>query len=68
MCKGKHHKVDNPGKCTPEQIRKCHGDVREHPCKDECQGIKKPKDCTPEQIRKCHGDAKLHDCEETQNE
>jgi hypothetical protein len=21
-----------PGECTPEQIRKCHGDVQEHPC------------------------------------
>lgn len=21
-----------PEECTPEQIRKCHGDVQEHPC------------------------------------
>jgi hypothetical protein len=21
-----------PEECTPEQIRKCHGDVDEHPC------------------------------------
>ena len=23
---------DTPKKCTPEQIRECHGDVKEHPC------------------------------------
>jgi hypothetical protein len=22
----------NPGECTPEQIRKCHGTTEEHPC------------------------------------
>ena len=21
-----------PEECSPEQIRKCHGDVRQHPC------------------------------------
>ena len=21
-----------PGECSEEQIRKCHGDVKEHPC------------------------------------
>ena len=21
-----------PGECTREQIRECHGDVKEHPC------------------------------------
>jgi hypothetical protein len=21
-----------PGKCTPEQIKKCHGETNEHPC------------------------------------
>ncbi len=25
-----------PSDCTPEQIKKCHGDVAEHPC------VKKP--------------------------
>lgn len=24
-----------PGECTPEQIKECHGDVKEHPCVDE---------------------------------
>lgn len=23
------------GKCSPEQIRECHGDVEEHPCVEE---------------------------------
>jgi ArsR family transcriptional regulator len=24
-----------PEECTPEQIRECHGDVKDHPCKEE---------------------------------
>lgn len=24
-----------PGECTPEQIKECHGDVKEHPCIEE---------------------------------
>jgi ArsR family transcriptional regulator len=30
---------DKPENCTPEQIRQCHGDTKEHPCSKE--------DCTP---------------------
>lgn len=26
-----------PEQCSPEQIRKCHGDVKEHPCEKECK-------------------------------
>ena len=25
-------KDGDPRKCSPEQIKKCHGDVKEHPC------------------------------------
>ena len=25
-------------KCSPEQIRKCHGDVKEHPCEEKDAG------------------------------
>jgi ArsR family transcriptional regulator len=38
MCgqKSKCQKPENlkgkPEECTPEQIKKCHGDVRNHPC------------------------------------
>ena len=38
MCaeKGKCQKPENltgkPQECTPAQIRKCHGDVTQHPC------------------------------------
>jgi len=38
MCNNRDHcchpekKVENPKECSPEQIRKCHGDVSEHPC------------------------------------
>jgi hypothetical protein len=24
-----------PGECTPEQIKECHGEVKEHPCESE---------------------------------
>jgi hypothetical protein len=26
---------DKPEACTPEQIRECHGDVKNHPCEGE---------------------------------
>lgn len=41
MCDGKHEcqrpkeLIDKPEKCSPEQIKKCHGDEEEHPCKEE---------------------------------
>ena len=28
-------KCDDPGKCTPEQIKECHGDVQDHPCEEK---------------------------------
>lgn len=48
----------NPSSCSPEQIRKCHGDDG-HPCVDagECLGAPDPSACTEEQKAKCHGDA-----------
>ncbi len=33
-CKGKGYPHD-PKECSPEQIRKCHGDVIVHPCEDD---------------------------------
>ncbi len=32
-----------PGECSPEQIRKCHGDVKGHPCEKE-QGEESDKE------------------------
>ncbi len=38
MCDGKcecqkpEELIDKPEKCSPEQIKKCHGDVEAHPC------------------------------------
>ena len=29
--------VHDPRKCSPEQIRKCHGDVKEHPCEESSE-------------------------------
>ena len=32
-CKGSTgQRVKDPSKCSPEQIRKCHGDAKKHPC------------------------------------
>jgi len=27
-----------PGECSPEQIKECHGDVKEHPCVEKEPG------------------------------
>ncbi len=29
-----------PEKCTPEQIKECHGDAKEHPCAEETNSRK----------------------------
>ena len=50
------------GDCTPEQIRECHGDVKNHPCEGDCHGKDQAWDCTPEQIQECHGDVEQHPC------
>ena len=31
-CERPEELKDKPETCSPEQIRKCHGDVKEHPC------------------------------------
>jgi hypothetical protein len=31
-CQKPEELKDKPMRCTPEQIKKCHGDVKEHPC------------------------------------
>lgn len=33
-CQKPENLQGDPQKCSPEQIRKCHGDDREHPCVD----------------------------------
>ncbi len=49
-------KVANPGECSEEQIKKCHGDSEEHPCEESgCTGAPDPNQCSDEQKRKCHG-------------
>ena len=43
MCdkKNKCEKVENlktrPEECTPEQIKQCHGEVKEHSCTEEAR-------------------------------
>ena len=74
MCDGKakcerpEELKGKPEECSPEQIRKCHGDAAGHPCV-EPQGCEHPEklkgrpgECSPEQIRECHGDAQKHPC------
>lgn len=38
-CNDRCQKPENlktrPEECTPEQIRKCHGDNKSHPCSDK---------------------------------
>lgn len=52
--------------CTPEQIKECHGEGKEHSCGCSCEQPEKlktrPSECTPEQIKECHGDSKKHPC------
>jgi len=31
-CEKPENLKGKPEECTPEQIRKCHGNVKEHPC------------------------------------
>jgi hypothetical protein len=33
-CQKPENLKDKPEKCSPEQIKKCHGDAVEHPCTD----------------------------------
>jgi hypothetical protein len=35
MCKEKCHKGKNPKECSPDQIKECHGDAKEHPCEEQ---------------------------------
>ena len=67
-CRNPRELKGKPEDCSPEQIRKCHGEVSEHPCTsagcerpEELHG--EPEDCSPEQIRKCHGEVGTHPCE-----
>jgi len=34
-CQKPEEKVSNPEECSPEQIKKCHGDVKGHPCTEQ---------------------------------
>ncbi len=31
-CKYPERLKEKPEKCTPEQIKECHGETKEHPC------------------------------------
>lgn len=34
-CKHPEKLKGKPGECSPEQIKECHGDEKEHSCKEE---------------------------------
>lgn len=36
-CQHPEKREAHTGECSPEQIRDCHGDVAEHPCKCDCR-------------------------------
>lgn len=37
-CQKADNPTDRPDQCSPEQIKKCHGDAEEHPCEKGCKG------------------------------
>jgi hypothetical protein len=45
MCEGKcecpEHLKGKPEECTPEQIEKCHGKGKGHPCEETKPGIQR---------------------------
>ena len=59
-----------PADCTPEQIRKCHGEQESHPCVETtgCEHPERlkgqPGECSLDQVRECHGDNQEHPCVE----
>ena len=36
-CQNPEELKTKPEECTPEQIKKCHGDVKEHPCVEKAE-------------------------------
>ncbi|MFP4350433.1 MAG: hypothetical protein ACOC3W_06595 [Thermodesulfobacteriota bacterium] len=34
-CQQPERLKEKPENCTPEQIRECHGDAKDHPCAEE---------------------------------
>jgi hypothetical protein len=43
-CKGCQHQEKlktKPGECSAEQIKECHGEVKEHPCTERKKGTAK---------------------------
>ena len=35
VCQHPEKLKGKPGECTPEQIKECHGETKEHPCTDD---------------------------------
>jgi len=35
QCEHPERLKGKPGECSPEQIKKCHGDTGKHPCKSQ---------------------------------
>jgi hypothetical protein len=66
QCEKPENLKGKASECSPEQIRKCHGEAPLHPCVENgCECTEelqdRPENCSPEQIRKCHGDS--HSCD-----
>lgn len=39
-CQKPDNLTGKPEECSPEQIKKCHGDLKEHPCVDKTNSDK----------------------------
>ena len=68
-CQRPENLSGRPADCTPEQMRKCHGEQKQHPCVETtgCEPPERlqgqPGECSPDQVRKCHGDKAAPPCE-----
>jgi len=40
-CQKPKELVGKPEECSPEQIRKCHGDAKDHPCVPKAKSARK---------------------------
>jgi len=36
-CSRPEERKGDPKECSPEQVKKCHGDAKEHPCAPEAK-------------------------------
>ena len=68
-CRKPENLRGEPAHCSPEQIRRCHGDTAGHTCvgTEGCEHPEhlkgEPGECSPEQVRECQGNSAAYPCE-----